>query len=179
MANIRGGGHRQDPDPVRATRGTASPPRDSAKSSATTAAKTCHHASTTPSRWTNPFNLNIAPPPVMRPAASSGEWPSGHHVETNHRDDGRGILGSHPLLRVTGTYTSNPWLPSNRNSIYLVFYSRFLSRGRRWIFLPSLSASHFFLNFEKAVRFHPFFASYFILHNNYIRILAIYRYKSF
>ena len=42
----------------------------------------------------------------------------------------------------------------------------------------ALSASHLFLDFGEAVGFHPFFASYFILHNSYIRILAIHRYKS-
>jgi hypothetical protein len=42
----------------------------------------------------------------------------------------------------------------------------------------ALSASHPFLNFGEVVGFHPFFASYFVLHNNYIRILAIYGYKS-
>jgi len=34
----------------------------------------------------------------------------------------------------------------------------------------ALSASHSFLNFGDAVEFHPFLASYFILHNSYIRI---------
>ena len=49
-----------------------------------------------PSRWTNPFDLNIAPPPATRPYASSGERPSGHHVDNHHWDVGSGILGSHP-----------------------------------------------------------------------------------
>ena len=42
----------------------------------------------------------------------------------------------------------------------------------------ALSASHPFLNFEEPVGFHPFFANYFVLHNSYIKILAIHRYKS-
>ena len=41
-----------------------------------------------------------------------------------------------------------------------------------------LSTSHLFLDFGEAVGFHPFFARYFVLHNSYIRILAIHRYKS-
>jgi len=65
--------------------------------------------------------------------------------------------------------------PSNRNSIYLIFYSRFLSRGAAGHLCRALSASHSFLDFGKAVGFHPFFAIYFILHNSYIRILAIHR----
>ena len=44
--------------------------------------------------------------------------------------------------------------------------------------MPSTSASHSFLDFEEAIGFHPFFASYFVLHNSYIRILAIHKYKS-
>ena len=55
------------------------------------------------SRWTNPFDLNTAPHPEMRPPASSLERPSGHRVATNHRDVGGGILGSHPPHPVTGT----------------------------------------------------------------------------
>ena len=43
----------------------------------------------------------------------------------------------------------------------------------------ALSASHPFLHFGEAVGFHTFFASYFVLHNSYIKILAIHRYKSF
>ena len=39
----------------------------------------------------------------------------------------------------------------------------------------SLNASHSFLNFGETVGFHPLFASYFILHNGYIRILTIHR----
>jgi len=54
------------------------------------------------SRWTNPFDLNTAPHPEMRPPASSLERPSGHRVATNHRDVGGGILGSHPPHPVTG-----------------------------------------------------------------------------
>ena len=41
-----------------------------------------------------------------------------------------------------------------------------------------LSANHSFLDFGGAVGFRPFFSSYFVLHNSYIRILAIHRYKS-
>ena len=32
----------------------------------------------------------------------------------------------------------------------------------------ALSASHFFLDFGEAVGFHPFFVSYFVLHNRFI-----------
>ena len=67
---------------------------------------------------------------------------------------------------------------SNRYSIYLVFYPRFLSRGAAGHLCLALSASHPILNFGEAVGFHLFFASYFILHNSYIRILTIHRYKS-
>ena len=41
----------------------------------------------------------------------------------------------------------------------------------------TLSASHFFLYFGEAVEFHSFFASYFVLHNSYIKSLAIHRYN--
>jgi len=68
--------------------------------------------------------------------------------------------------------------PFNGNSIYLVFYHHFLSKGCRWSSFPTLSASHSFLDFGEAVRFHPFFASYFVLHNSYSKILTIHRYKS-
>ena len=60
-------------------------------------------------------------------------------------------------------------LISNRFSIYLAFYPRFLFRGCRWLSLPS--TSHPILDFGQAVGFHPYFASYFVLHNSYIRIL--------
>lgn len=56
-----------------------------------------------PPRWTNPFDLNSAPHHEMRPPASSSGRPSGHHVATNHRDVGGGILGSHLPHPVTGT----------------------------------------------------------------------------
>ena len=54
--------------------------------------------------------------------------------------------------------------PSTSSSI-LVFYPR----GVAMHLCLALSASHSFLDFEEAVGFHPFFASYFILHNSYIR----------
>jgi len=44
-------------------------------------------------RWTDPFDLNLAPPLGTRPSASSAERPSGHRPENNHRDVGGGILG--------------------------------------------------------------------------------------
>ena len=56
------------------------------------------------SRWTNPFDLNLAPNPGTRPPASTGERPSGHHEEHQHRDVGGGILGSQPPRPVTGMY---------------------------------------------------------------------------
>ena len=62
---------------------------------------------------------------------------------------------------------------STSSSIF-VFYPR----GVVGHLCLTLSASHCFLDFGEAVGFHPFFASYFVLHNNYIRILAIHRYKS-
>ena len=55
-----------------------------------------------PSKWTNPLDLNLAPPPVTRPPASSGERPHGHHDDLHYRDAGGGILGSHPPHPVTG-----------------------------------------------------------------------------
>ena len=66
---------------------------------------------------------------------------------------------------------------SNRSSIYLVFYPRFLSKGTVGHFCLALSTSHFFY-FGEAVGFPPFLASYFVLHSSYIRILAIHRYKT-
>ena len=44
----------------------------------------------------------------MRPPASALERPSGHRVIHNHRDDGGGILGSHPPHLVTGMSTEPP-----------------------------------------------------------------------
>ena len=60
-----------------------------------------------PPRWTNPFDLNMAPHPEMRPPASSAERPSGHGVVNHHRDVGGGILGSHPPHPVTGMSLNN------------------------------------------------------------------------
>jgi len=54
------------------------------------------------SRWTDPFDLNLAPPPATRPSTSNGERPSGHRDDHHHRDAGGGILGSHPPHPVTG-----------------------------------------------------------------------------
>jgi len=68
---------------------------------------------------------------------------------------------------------------SNRNSIYLVLYYRFLSKGAVGHLYLALSASHSFLDFGETVEFHPFFAIYFVLHNSYIKILAIYKKKRF
>jgi len=55
-----------------------------------------------PPRWTNPFDLNLAPHPVTRTSATTGERPSGHRNDNTHRADGGGILGSHPPRPVTG-----------------------------------------------------------------------------
>jgi len=55
-----------------------------------------------PPRWTNPFDLNLAPHPVTRTSAMTGERPSGHRNDNTHRADGGGILGSHPPRPVTG-----------------------------------------------------------------------------
>ena len=55
-----------------------------------------------PPRWTNPFDLNLAPHPVARPPMLTGERPNGHRVDAGHRDAGGGILGSQPPRPVTG-----------------------------------------------------------------------------
>jgi len=55
-----------------------------------------------PSRWVNPFDLNMAPQLAARPSASASERPSGHGNVNGHRDDGGGILGAHPPRPVTG-----------------------------------------------------------------------------
>lgn len=68
-----------------------------------------------PSRWTDTFDLNLAPPPVTRPPASSGERPSGHRVEMSHWDVGGGILGSQPPRPVTGMSTDS-FLPQSQHS---------------------------------------------------------------
>ena len=68
-----------------------------------------------PSRWTDPFDLNLAPPPVTRPPASSGERPSGHRVETSHRDVGGGILGPQMPRPITSMYTDSS-LPQSHHS---------------------------------------------------------------
>ena len=47
-------------------------------------------------RWTNPFDLNLAPAGATRPSASTGERPNGHHDDHTYRDVGGGILGPHP-----------------------------------------------------------------------------------
>ena len=61
-------------------------------------------------------------------------------------------------------------LSSNRKSINLVFYLCFLYRG---------ATGHlFFFGFWRSRWISSFFASYFVLHNGYIRILAIHIYKS-
>ena len=60
----------------------------------------------------------------------------------------------------------------------LIQQKLYLSRLLSSFSCLALNASHSFLHFEEAVGFHPFFASYFVLHNRYIRILAIHRYKS-
>jgi len=55
-----------------------------------------------PSRWVNPFDLNMAPQQATRPSASASERPSGHGNVNGHQDDGGGILGVHPPCPVTG-----------------------------------------------------------------------------
>jgi len=55
-----------------------------------------------PSRWVNPFDLNMAPQQAMRPSVSASERPSGHGNVNDHWDDGGGILGVHPPCPVTG-----------------------------------------------------------------------------
>ena len=60
------------------------------------------------------------------------------------------------------------------SSSILVFYPEGVARH----LCLALSASHSFLDFGEAVGFYPFFASYFILHNSYIKVLVIHRYKS-
>ena len=67
---------------------------------------------------------------------------------------------------------------SNRNSIYFVFYPCFLSRGCRQASLPSAERQPSLFEFWRSCWISFFFASYFVLHNNYFRILAIHRYKS-
>jgi len=56
----------------------------------------------------------------------------------------------------------------------LVFYLR----GAAGHLCLALSASYSFLDFREALEFHPFFTSYFVLHNSYIKILFIHKYKS-
>jgi len=57
-------------------------------------------------RWTNPFDLNVAPHQEVRPPAPSLERPSGHRVANHHRDVGGVILGSHPPHSITGKSTT-------------------------------------------------------------------------
>ena len=78
------------------------------------------------------------------------------------------------LVKKKDKKNSYPTETLSTSSSILVFYPE---GAARYLCL-ALSASHPFLDYEEAVGFHPFFASYFILHNSYIRILAIHRYKS-
>jgi len=72
------------------------------------------------------------------------------------------------------TRNSHPIETLSTSSSILIFYPGGAARH----LCPALSASHPFLNFGEAVGFYPFFANYFVLHNSYIRILTIHRYKS-
>ena len=59
-------------------------------------------------------------------------------------------------------------------SSILVFYPGCAARH----LCLALNASHPFLDFGETIGFNFFFASYFVLHNSYIKILTIHRYKS-
>ena len=59
-----------------------------------------------------------------------------------------------------------------------LYLSRFLSSFSVQEMPLGLNASHSFLDFGEIVGFYLFFVSYFVLHNSYIRILTIHRYKS-
>ena len=59
-----------------------------------------------PPRWTNPFDLNMAPQQDVRPPARTLERPGGHRVANHHRDAGGGLLGAHPPHPVTGMSTN-------------------------------------------------------------------------
>ena len=72
------------------------------------------------------------------------------------------------------TKNSYPTETLSTSSSILVFYPE----GVAGHLCLVLSANHSFLDFGGAFGFRPFFASYFVLHNSYIRILAIHRYKS-
>ena len=84
------------------------------------------------------------------------------------------ILGEF-FKKKTKTKNPHPTEILSTSSSILVFYPGSAARH----LCLALSASHFFLDFAKTIGFHHFFASYFVLHNSYIRILAIHKYKSF
>jgi len=77
------------------------------------------------------------------------------------------------LKKKRKTKNLHPTETLSTSSSIFVFYPR----GVVGHLCLTLSASHCFLDFGEAVGFHPFFANYFALHNSYIRILAIHRYK--
>ncbi|PUZ56932.1 hypothetical protein GQ55_5G386400 [Panicum hallii var. hallii] len=83
------------------------PPPPAALRASTAPPPTALRPSTAPpqpsSRWTNPFDLNVAPQQEMRPSASSSERPSGHRNDHSYRDDGGRILGSRPPRPIMGT----------------------------------------------------------------------------
>ena len=54
----------------------------------------------------------------------------------------------------------------------------FLFRGCRWASLPSAECQSSLFEFWRSCWISSLFASYFVLHNNYIRILSIHGYKS-
>ena len=81
------------------------------------------------------------------------------------------ILDELAKKREKKTKNSYPTETLSTSSSILVFYPE----GDAGYLCLALSASHVFLDFGETVGFHPFFASYFVLHNSYIRILAIHR----
>ncbi|KAG2548760.1 hypothetical protein PVAP13_9KG217785 [Panicum virgatum] len=66
------------------------------------------------------LDLDMAPPGVACPSASTSEQPSGHRQDHGHRNAGGGILGSHPPHPVTGMFpqpSSHP-IESHMNQNY-------------------------------------------------------------
>jgi len=124
------GGHRQVAlavgalgDTTPAARGDSTPPPIARPSTA---------PPQPPPRWTNPFDLNLAPHPVARPPMLTGERPNGHRVDAVHRDAGGGILGSQPPRPVTGTSFDTDVHRS-------VFSDSDVSQSSRSLHLPKLS----------------------------------------
>ena len=81
------------------------------------------------------------------------------------------ILGELAKKRKKKTTNSYPIEILSTSSSILVFYPE----DAAGYLCLALSASHPFLDFGEAVGFHLIFASYFVLHNSYIRILTIHR----